>query len=602
MNNNNINLKPTEKMGYINFWCQKVIPLVFDDSLSYYEAICKFMQKLNEVINALNNNAECIDELQGKYIILQNNFNALEVKWEEFKTYIENEFNTFKTEITTRQDNFETTMNNKQTEFETTINNKQTEFETKINGDITNLTNNINNFKETMTGEFNAFKTYVENYLNNIDVQSYVNIKIDELAESGYFNTLLVNLGFNPDNYLAKNNTTMYVPTNDYNPATKKYVDEHSSQGTSYNAGDGIKIENNTISSTSSNLTNLSNMEGGIGCKNNKILFGSVYINNVKYDGNNKDIPKLGFESYNKSIIIGNDNYTKLANNLNGTIIGDNNNIDAPYSLPVVIGSSNTVDTSNANYVIIGDNNNGYKSSGNGSYMFGFALKDNQERNIIIGKLNQEVNSGNNIIFGNGTNNNRHNAIVIPEGTTNPISINQEVNCSNNFITRTFVEGDNVDTIYAEKPNALVNASEVKASIKSINDRLDNVIDTYTEYNLTLLNNFTGSAKLINKNGILYLDINVIYPTNTTSDKEQDIDIFKITQITASNYNGFKNDVGILVNKSDTSAREETRCIRTTIINDNEISVSYIAKDLTQTAPKGYTFTYFGVIGVEKHS
>lgn len=492
MNNNNINLKPTEKMEYIHFWCQKVIPLVFDDSLSYYEAICKFMQKLNEVINALNNNAECIDELQDKYIILQNNFDALEVKWEEFKTYIENKFNTFKTEITTKEEN-----------FETTINNKQTEFETKINGDITNLTNNINNFEETMTGEFNAFKTYVENYLNNIDVQSYVNIKIDQLAESGYFSTLLTNLGFNPDNYLAKNNTTVYVPTNDYNPATKKYVDEHSSGGVVYSAGDGIKIENNTISSTSSNLTNLSNMEGGIGCKNNNILFGSVYINNVKYDGNNKDIPKLGLESYNKSIIIGNDNTTKLANNLNGTIIGDNNNIDAPYSLPVVIGSSNTVDTSNADYVIIGNNNNGYNKSGNGSYMFGFALKDNQERNIIIGKLNQELNSGNNIIFGNGTNNNRHNAIVIPEGTTNPININQEVNCDNNFITRTFVEGDNVDTIYAEKPNALVNASEVKASIDgSITplqkefDILNNII-TYSDSQINFENNITGSGKIV---------------------------------------------------------------------------------------------------------
>ena len=389
-------------------------------------------------------------------------------------------------------------MNNKQTEFETTINNKQTEFETKINGDITNLTNNINNFEETMTGEFNAFKTYVENYLNNIDVQSYVNIKIDELAESGYFTTLLTNLGFNPDNFLAKNNTTVYVPTNDYNPATKKYVDEHSSQGTSYNAGDGIKIENNTISSTSSNLTNLSNMEGGIGCKNNKILFGSVYINNVKYDGNNKDIPKLGFESYNKSIIIGNDNNTKLANNLNGTIIGDGNNVDAPYSLPLVIGSSNTVDTNNADYVIIGNNNNGYKKSGNGSYMFGFALKDNQERNIIIGKLNQELNSGNNIIFGNGTNNNRHNAIVIPEGTTNPISINQEVNCSNNFITRTFVEGDNVDTIYAEKPNALVNASEVKASFdplqSSFNELNHSII--YGGLPVTFESNITGNGEV----------------------------------------------------------------------------------------------------------
>ena len=540
MNNNNINLKPTEKMGYINFWCQKVIPLVFDDSLSYYEAICKFMQKLNEVISALNNNAECIDELQGKYIILQNNFDALEVKWEEFKTYIENKFNTFKTEITTKEENFETTINN----------------------------------------EFTTFKNYVENYLNNIDVQRYVNIKIDELAESGYFSTLLTNLGFNPDNFLAKNNTTVYVPTDEYNPATKKYVDEHSSQGTVYSAGDGIKIENDTISSENYYLKNVElNMQGeannnGIYCNGNNINLGnnnsnnSGYITgNVKVLGNNN---KWGNGS-DSSCILGNDN----------NILGNNNN-----KAVVIVGRNNFTEKED---IILGE---GLRN-----------ISINGAKSIIMGSYNEDNFTGKNIIIANGIDkSNRHNAIVIPQGTSAPISINQEVNCSNNFITRTFVEGDNVDTIYAEKPNALVNASEVKASIKPINDRLDNVIDTYTEYNLTLLNNFTGSAKLINKNGILYLDINVIYPTNTTSDKEQDIDIFKITQITASNYNGFKNDVGILVNKNDTSAREETRCIRTTIINDNQISVSYIAKDTAQTAPKGYTFTYFGAIGVEKHS
>ena len=528
MNNNNINLKPTEKMGYINFWCQKVIPLVFDDSLSYYEAICKFMQKLNEVISALNNNALCIDELQGKYIILQNNFNALEVKWEEFKTYIENKFNTFKTEITTKEDNFETTINN----------------------------------------EFTTFKTYVENYLNNIDVQSYVNIKIDQLAESGYFSTLLTNLGFNPDNYLAKNNTTVYVPTNDYNPATKKYVDEHSSEGTVYSAGNGIKIENNTISTTNYNSENIGTS--------------SLHINGYINVGENNKNNEGGLSS--NLNVIGNENKSFKFNS--GFIIGKNNNYQTGYSSEEkrCIGNNNTIGGSN---FVIGDNINTGLS----------------KEFLIIGKYNASNKNEKSIVIANGIdNNNKHNAIVIPEGTTNPININQEVNCDNNFITRTYVQGDNVDTIYAEKPNALVNASEVKASIKSINDRLDNVIDTYTEYNLTLLNNFTGSAKLINKNGILYLDINVIYPTDTTSDKEQDIDIFKITQITASNYNGFKNDVGILINKSDTSAREETRCIRTTIINDNEISVSYIAKDTTQTAPKGYTFTYFGVIGVEKHS
>lgn len=36
------------------FWCQKVLPLVYDDSLSYYEVLCKVSSKLNEVINSQN--------------------------------------------------------------------------------------------------------------------------------------------------------------------------------------------------------------------------------------------------------------------------------------------------------------------------------------------------------------------------------------------------------------------------------------------------------------------------------------------------------------------------------------------------------------------
>ena len=39
---------------YFRFWAQKVIPLVYDDSLSYYEVLCKMRDKLNEVINVAN--------------------------------------------------------------------------------------------------------------------------------------------------------------------------------------------------------------------------------------------------------------------------------------------------------------------------------------------------------------------------------------------------------------------------------------------------------------------------------------------------------------------------------------------------------------------
>ena len=31
-------------------YCQKVLPLAYDDSLSYYEVVCKLTSKVNEVI------------------------------------------------------------------------------------------------------------------------------------------------------------------------------------------------------------------------------------------------------------------------------------------------------------------------------------------------------------------------------------------------------------------------------------------------------------------------------------------------------------------------------------------------------------------------
>lgn len=43
------------------FWCQKVLPLVYDDSLSYYEVLCKIVQYLNKVIEDVNSIPEYID-------------------------------------------------------------------------------------------------------------------------------------------------------------------------------------------------------------------------------------------------------------------------------------------------------------------------------------------------------------------------------------------------------------------------------------------------------------------------------------------------------------------------------------------------------------
>ena len=53
------------KINKINVCCQKVLPLVYDESLSYYEVLCKVIQKLNELIK-INNNIR--NEIHKEYV------------------------------------------------------------------------------------------------------------------------------------------------------------------------------------------------------------------------------------------------------------------------------------------------------------------------------------------------------------------------------------------------------------------------------------------------------------------------------------------------------------------------------------------------------
>lgn len=46
-----------------NFWCQKVLPLVYDDSLSYYEVLCKLADYIADIIK----NQEEIDDMVKGY-------------------------------------------------------------------------------------------------------------------------------------------------------------------------------------------------------------------------------------------------------------------------------------------------------------------------------------------------------------------------------------------------------------------------------------------------------------------------------------------------------------------------------------------------------
>lgn len=57
------------------FWCQKVLPLVYDDSLSYYELLCKVVDYVNNIISDLSVAEENIEAVRDAYSELENYVN-----------------------------------------------------------------------------------------------------------------------------------------------------------------------------------------------------------------------------------------------------------------------------------------------------------------------------------------------------------------------------------------------------------------------------------------------------------------------------------------------------------------------------------------------
>lgn len=62
------------------YWCQKVLPLVYDDSLSYYELLCK-------VVDYLNKTMEDVEMLHG-------DVNKLHTAYKKLQSYVNNYFST----------------------------------------------------------------------------------------------------------------------------------------------------------------------------------------------------------------------------------------------------------------------------------------------------------------------------------------------------------------------------------------------------------------------------------------------------------------------------------------------------------------------------
>lgn len=70
-------------MKYFKFWCQKVLPLVYDESLSYYEVLCKVVEYINGIISD-------VDKIDAEIKMLKDEISIIQ-KWiDEFDTsYVE---------------------------------------------------------------------------------------------------------------------------------------------------------------------------------------------------------------------------------------------------------------------------------------------------------------------------------------------------------------------------------------------------------------------------------------------------------------------------------------------------------------------------------
>lgn len=96
---NELNLNLTQ----LKYWCQTVLPAVFDDSLSYYELLAKVVDKLNEglsstskLVGIVAQNSEDIAELQELFKkFMESGFDDYYLEQIE-KWFNENAFNIYK--------------------------------------------------------------------------------------------------------------------------------------------------------------------------------------------------------------------------------------------------------------------------------------------------------------------------------------------------------------------------------------------------------------------------------------------------------------------------------------------------------------------------
>lgn len=60
-----------KNLDTFRFWCQKVLPLVYEDSLSYYEILCKVVDYINNMIENQKEFSAELNELKSELEVVK---------------------------------------------------------------------------------------------------------------------------------------------------------------------------------------------------------------------------------------------------------------------------------------------------------------------------------------------------------------------------------------------------------------------------------------------------------------------------------------------------------------------------------------------------
>lgn len=189
------------KIPNIHYWTQRVLPCVFDESLSYVEKINKLEEEINKLIEDYNTFGQAVtNEINTFEGETTNQINAFVTQVTDdinsFKENVTNNINSFETDIRNIVEEFETAINNDIATFKQTITTQQEQFETRVNNDINAMQEVVNEIPNTVTTQVNAITQpwLVSNVPAMVESSVANNVNkvfdVDQLYNSGTSSTI----------------------------------------------------------------------------------------------------------------------------------------------------------------------------------------------------------------------------------------------------------------------------------------------------------------------------------------------------------------------------------------------------------------------------